>query len=115
FSQLLAVRIAGDTVSHLTPTATLGGDFVRVRLLRGCGRTSTVVASVVIAKLSQIVAQVAFIVLGLLVVAGTAPIPRALYIALLSGAVILLCLVLGFLLPQLRGLVALLDRTLAAI
>jgi len=115
FSQLLAVRIAGDTISHLTPTATLGGDFVRVRLLRGCGRTSVIVASVVIAKLSQVVAQVAFIVLGLLLVAGAAPIPRALYVALLSGAALLLCLVFGFLLVQRRGLSTMLDRPLRAI
>ena len=115
FSQLLAVRIVGDTVSHLTPTATLGGDFMRVRLLRGCGRTSAIVASVVIAKLSQIVAQVAFIVLGLLVVAGTAPIPRALYVAVLSGAAMLLCAVLGLLLIQRRGLFTTLDRPLRAI
>jgi putative membrane protein len=115
FSQLLAVRIAGDAVSHVTPTATLGGDFVRVRLLRGCGPTSSVVASVTIAKLSQIVAQVAFIVLGLVVMARTAPVPRALYVALLSGMAVLACLALSFLLVQRRGLFTLLGRPLRAI
>lgn len=115
FSQLLGVRIAGDAISHVTPTATLGGDFVRVRLLRGWGRTSSVVASVTIAKLCQIVAQIAFVVLGLLVVAGTAPIPRALYGALLSGVAVLVCFAVGFLVVQRRGLFTRLDRPLRAI
>ena len=35
FGQLLLARIAGDGVNYLTPTATMGGEFVRVRMLQG--------------------------------------------------------------------------------
>jgi putative membrane protein len=115
FRRLLAVRLAGDAVSHVTPTGTLGGEFVRVRLLRGAGKTPTVVASVAVAKLCQIVAQIAFIVLGLLVVAGTAPISRALYVALVGGTAVLLSLAIGFLLVQRRGFFTLLHRPLRAL
>lgn len=112
FSRLLAARIAGDAVSHVTPTATLGGDFVRVRLLRGCAPASSLVASVTIAKLSQIVAQVAFIVLGLFVVPGPARLPHGLYVALVSGIAVLAALAIGFLLVQRRGLFTMLERSL---
>ncbi len=52
FGRLLLARIAGDSINYLTPTANLGGEFVRVRMLQGQAEVAPLVASVVVAKLT---------------------------------------------------------------
>ncbi|HVN86526.1 MAG TPA: lysylphosphatidylglycerol synthase domain-containing protein [Candidatus Binatia bacterium] len=106
FSQLLATRIAGDAVNYVTPTATLGGEFVRVRMLRGQGVTTSVVASVAIAKLSQTVGQVIFIVLGLLIVLPSVSLPPPLRRGLFLGVSALVAVAMVLLVMQRRGLFA---------
>ena len=59
-------RLAGEAINNLTPTANVGGEAVKVYLLRKYGVTADVgAASVVAAKTALTVSQVAFIVLGL--------------------------------------------------
>lgn len=77
FAELLAARIAGDAINNLTPTATMGGEVVRARMLRGRVDSTTAWASVAIAKITQSVGQVFFIVLGLGFVLSDAPLPAA--------------------------------------
>jgi hypothetical protein len=62
FRELLGLRIAGDAVNYLTPTATLGGELARMALLQARGGAAE--ASVIVAKLAQTVAQAVFIVAG---------------------------------------------------
>ena len=75
--RLLAARLAGDGVNYLTPSATVGGEILRVRLLGATVPQGLRWASVSVAKLGQTVAQVVFIVVGLALVlprlAGTPP------------------------------------------
>lgn len=60
------VRLAGEAVNNLTPTANMGGEAVKVYLLRQRGVAGDVgTASVVAAKTALTVSQVAFIVVGL--------------------------------------------------
>ena len=60
------IRIAGEAVNNLTPTASIGGEGVKAYLLRSYGIGVDVgLASVVAAKTALTVAQVAFILLGL--------------------------------------------------
>ena len=66
--RLLGLRLAGDAVNYLTPSATLGGELLRIRLLAGLGPSSVTWASVGVAKLGQTVAQVSFVCLGLALV-----------------------------------------------
>ncbi len=61
---LLAARIAGDAVNYLTPTAGLGGEVVRGRMLRGYATPTALASSVTVAKLSQFAGQVGFVVLA---------------------------------------------------
>ena len=64
--QLSLTRLAGEAINNLTPTANMGGEAVKVYLLRKYGMTADVgAASVVAAKTALTVSQVAFIVLGL--------------------------------------------------
>ena len=66
--RLLAARLAGDAVNYLTPTASVGGELLRVRLLGRQVPASLRWGSVSVAKAGQSVAQAVFILLGLAVV-----------------------------------------------
>jgi hypothetical protein len=65
---LLGARLAGDGVNYLTPSATVGGELLRVRLLGPAVPVGLRWASVSVAKVGQTVAQAIFIVLGLALV-----------------------------------------------
>lgn len=62
---LLLARLAGDSVNYLTPTATVGGELLRIRLLGPRAAAGVRWASVSVAKLGQTVAQAIFVLLGL--------------------------------------------------
>jgi glycosyltransferase 2 family protein len=66
--RLLALRLAGDGVNYLTPSATVGGELLRIRLLDGFGPSSVTWASVGVAKVGQTASQVVFVCLGLALV-----------------------------------------------
>ncbi len=64
--RLSLTRLAGEAVNNLTPTATLGGEPIKVYLLRAYGLTTEAgLASVVVAKTTLVVSQIVFILLGL--------------------------------------------------
>lgn len=68
FAQLLAARLAGDSVNHLTPTATLGGEVLRARLVdERLGREEST-ASVSLAKFAETAGQLVFVLAGLLII-----------------------------------------------
>ncbi len=110
FRQLLAARLAGDAVNYLTPTATIGGEFVRSRLLRGFGSSTTIVASLAVAKVSQTVGQVTFILVGLAIILDDTPLPPQVRNGVLLGLVIFSCLAAALVLGQRRGMFAPLLR-----
>src|SRR5690349_17849917 len=58
FGRMVAARMAGDAVNYVTPTATIGGEFVRLRMLRGHADETELMASVTIAKLTQTIGQI---------------------------------------------------------
>ncbi len=59
-------RLAGEAVNNLTPTANLGGEPVKVYMLRAHGLpTEAGLASVVVAKTALTVSQIVFILLGI--------------------------------------------------
>lgn len=68
FTRLFICRLAGDGINHLTPTATIGGEFVKVRLLQPHigGKEST--ASVTLAKFAETAGQTVFIALGFILI-----------------------------------------------
>ncbi len=94
-ARLLAVRLAGDGVNYLTPSATVGGELLRVRLLGAAVPLGLRWASVSAAKIGQTVAQAVFILLGLaLVLPRLYPTPPpAAWLAGSGGAVLV---ALGF-------------------
>ena len=67
-ARLVAIRLAGDAVNYLTPSATIGGELLRVRLLGPHVPSSVRWASVSAAKVGQSLAQAVFILLGIAIV-----------------------------------------------
>jgi len=104
--QLMQARMAGDAVNYVTPTATLGGEFVRTRLLRGRAANTSIVASVAVAKLAQTVGQIAFVIIGLGIVLDDTPLPAATRHGLLAGLAAFSALVVGLVFAQRHGMFA---------
>jgi hypothetical protein len=69
FAELIRLRVAGDAINYLTPTATIGGEVARTALLRDAGGVEARAVSVIIAKTTQTLAQAFFIAAGLVLVA----------------------------------------------
>jgi hypothetical protein len=101
--RLVAARLAGDGVNYLTPSATVGGELLRVRLLGPAVPIGLRWASVAVAKLGQTVAQAVFVLLGLALVlpALVAVSPSAAWL-LGGGAAVLVTVALAWLVG--RGL-----------
>jgi uncharacterized protein (TIRG00374 family) len=112
--RLFRMRLAGDGFNYLIPSATLGGEVLRVNLLRREMAVGAAAASVTVAKFTQFLGQALFIALGLMLAAPFAPLkPGLLPVlwALLLGCVIFLGLVL---LGLWRGMFSRLTRLLLA-
>jgi hypothetical protein len=112
--RLLAARLAGDGVNYLTPSATVGGELLRVRLLGSRMPLGVRWASVSVAKLGQTVAQALFIFLGLALVlpriADVTPLAAA-----LGGGAAALLVALGFGWLLRRGVYASLEGLAARV
>lgn len=65
FRELVRVRIAGDGVNYLTPSANIAGEFVRPAMLGGSLPMDVKITSVFTAKAAQAAGQALFILLGL--------------------------------------------------
>ena len=70
FRDLFKLRVVGDAVNYLTPSATIAGEFTRATMLSGPRGPSVRAAAVLVAKCTQTLAQVLFVVIGLVVVTG---------------------------------------------
>jgi len=104
FAWLFGARLAGDAINYVTPTATIGGEFVRGRMIEDRVDPTAVWASVAVAKITQTVAQVLFIIAGLLFVATRTPLPAAVRHGLLVSVPLFAATILGTILLQRRGL-----------
>lgn len=106
FRRLLAARLGGEAINNLTPTATIGGEVVRARMLEGSCDQHTAWASVAVAKLSQTTAQMIFVFVGLLFLVRDVPLPEGFRRGLFIGlAAITAGLLLGIALQR-RGMFA---------
>jgi putative membrane protein len=67
FWTLVYVRVAGEAINLVTPTAALGGEAVKTWLLRDRAPVDETVASVVVAKTTITIAQGLFLLVGIVV------------------------------------------------
>jgi uncharacterized protein (TIRG00374 family) len=73
--RLCLVRMAGGAINQVTPTADLGGEVAKVLLLGSLLPRAQAVAAVVIDKTSIALAQIGYLNLGTVYVAGHLPLP----------------------------------------
>ena len=66
--KLILIRIAGDGVNYLTPSATIAGEVVRPAMLDADAPAEAKIASVVVARFTQSVGQALFIMIGLIII-----------------------------------------------
>lgn len=64
FSELFRLRVAGDAVNYLTPSATVAGEVARATMLRARHGTTVRAGSVLVAKSAQTLGQVVFVAAG---------------------------------------------------
>src|SRR5215471_14648841 len=65
FRSLVSMRLSGDAINHLAPSAVVGGELLRVSLLRRFVPAPVAFGSVGLAAMAQFFAQLLFIVLGI--------------------------------------------------
>lgn len=68
FRRLVMVRVAGDGVNYLTPSASVAGEFIRPLMLGDALDADARNTSVVVAKFGQALGQAIFILVGMLLV-----------------------------------------------
>ena len=62
--ELWLLRVLGDSLNYLTPSANIGGEVARALMLHHEGTAEERASSVVVAKFTQIAAQAGFLLLG---------------------------------------------------
>src|SRR5216117_3192613 len=100
YLRMLAARTAGEAVNIVTALGSVGGEAVKVWLLRPAVRYDESVPSVVIAKTTSTLAQTLFLVLGLILVVTVVPVDARVRSAMLVLLAVEALLVGGFLATQ---------------
>ncbi len=113
YARILAARIAGEALNVVTATGSVGGEVVKVWLLRPAVPYGESVPSVVIAKTTITLAQALFLVLGVVLAKATVVGDAPLISAMLGLLAIEALAVGGFFVTQVTGLVGRGGRLLA--
>lgn len=111
FWRLLTIRMAGEVVNMTTPTAYLGGEPLKAYLLNKNHQVPIVEggASVVIAKTTMTIAEVIYILVGIVLgfwIVGAGSSAGQTITAALVSVGLLVCSIAGFVFIQQRGLFA---------
>src|SRR5262249_58958057 len=105
YSRMLAARTAGEGLNFVTALGSVGGEAVKVWLLRPSVPYSESVPSVVIDKTTCAIAQALFLLLGLIVAVTAVSVDARIVTGMLVLLGVETLLVGGFLAFQLTGLV----------
>jgi uncharacterized protein (TIRG00374 family) len=106
FQRLFLVRLAGSAINQVTPTATIGGEVVKVLLLESVIPREQAMASVFIGKASFTLAQMLYVTLGLLYFTSRLSIPVELQLSLRLPIGLISLGLLGFVALQRYGLLS---------
>jgi len=104
FASLYLVRLAGTAFNQVLPSAMVGGEPIKVMLLRPALPLASTLASVVTAKLTYSIAQAIFVLIGSAVTFSLLNVPAALLRALVIALTSMVTGLAGFLWLQRRGL-----------
>ena len=71
--ELIRLRVAGDAVNYLTPSATIAGEIARTAMLNDSEGIEVKASSVLVAKVTQVIAQILFGLGGTILFAARLP------------------------------------------
>lgn len=103
FASILGARIAGYSVSYLTPAGNIGGETVRIFVLDCVGRNKAL-ATVVVDKTIEFLAGLATVALSVVFLITEFALPRRQKISLFAAIAGLLLLLIFLILKQRKGL-----------
>lgn len=103
FWRLFRIRMAGFSINHLTPTATLGGEVTKGTLLALNNGHTEAITAVLIGKLAYSLAQLLLVAFGSVFTLWGIDLPPGVWPALLISSSILAAGIIGFLLVQRAG------------
>jgi hypothetical protein len=95
--------MAGYAINYLTPTASLGGEVTKAALLAAHRSGAAGASGVIVGKVAFALAHLAFVSLGALLVLWRLPLPRALWLAMLSCGLLVGSGIVLFFWLQIRG------------
>lgn len=96
FWELFSARIAGEAVDYVTPSAQLGGQFVMALMVRRKLEMAAGLSTVIVAALCEMVGQIVFITLALLLSIQLVPMAGDFFWAIIGGFVLAVALIAGF-------------------
>jgi uncharacterized protein (TIRG00374 family) len=112
FRRLFLVRLAGSAINQVTPTATVGGEVVKVLLLESVLPREQAIAAVCIGKASFTLAQMLYLALGSLYFTSRLSIPFEVQLSLSLTIGLISLGILSFMAVQRYGLCSKLVRWL---
>jgi uncharacterized protein (TIRG00374 family) len=112
--QLFRIRMAGNAINYLTPTASMGGEITKAALLSSNHKGPEAVCGVLVGRLSTGVAHASFVACGSIVVLCYAHLPRPVWAAMFASGGFVISGMIVFLLLQKYGKLGAVVRWLAA-
>ncbi|HYA35219.1 MAG TPA: lysylphosphatidylglycerol synthase domain-containing protein, partial [Candidatus Binataceae bacterium] len=103
FFELFFARIAGEAVDYVTPSAQLGGQFVMAMMVRRRVEMAAGLATVIVAALCEMIGQIAFMILALLLSIRLVPVAAGMYWAIVGGFLLAIALAAGFFFVQTKN------------
>ena len=115
YTTMLAARIAGEAMNVVSFLGSIGGEAVKVWLLRPVVSYQESVPSVVIAKTAVAIGQALFLVLGLILAMDTGIAGSRVVLAMLALVTLEALAVSGFVAVQLTGVIGRIGRLLVRV
>jgi uncharacterized protein (TIRG00374 family) len=112
--RLYLIRMAGYAINYLTPTAALGGEAAKIDLLATYHRGPQAASGVLVEKFCFSIAQVLFVLIGCLFLAGRVHLRSSLWVSMFLSILVITAGMLAFFFLQKFGKLGSLIRWLAA-
>ena len=114
FLRILGIDFVGHAMNYFTPTATIGGEVVRVTLLYNSHKSPEAFTAVIVGKITYVFAQILFVSLGSMFFFRKIPMPAAGYVLIFIVNFIILGGIIVFILIQKKGKLGALLRWLVS-
>lgn len=114
FLHLFACRMSSHAVSHLTPSASFGGEAARILMVSSSNR-KIILASVIVDKTMEFLSLVAFAIIGVAIAITRMPMPRKYQVLMITFVGVISLLLLFITYKQKQGFIGWLVNLLGKI